>query len=623
MRDIHFESPDANEDEVAAALAAVQSVLDDETRRATEAEEITAKPSWRAARLLEGVEPGRRFDRPMTRELRVNPWKVRMRGYTMAAFAVMFASASAGNAQGNNNALMYGSVGAPPAPPATAWRIYADPQDGAPPVPVSSPARPQLPQVQQPLMTRSAGALMPLSSRMLPAAPESAGILPATAAPPVGELLAPPAVTDNRKTAIRVSLALGVSSVNVSLPDGARLVDLSTGEALAELPKQSFWSVSTNHIASGNRIKFEGHCGNARLNQMLVARRNSTDYQPVAYVPSLAPPSVPQFGDFKWAPEAVHDPSPRLSMPLVPFQSRSGAGGNFGSTGYLIMPQGADGVVGVNGKLYRGSLIVNANVKTPDRFNVINVLDIEDYLLSVVPSEMPSSWPLEALKAQAIAARSYAISNIGKNGSQGFDVRPTIEDQVYSGVQSEQESSNQAVAETRGLVLFHCDRVVTAFFHSTSGGCTETAENVWSKPVPYLKSVPDYDDGSPLFTWTRTVGVGQLEAALARAKRDVGGLLAILPISRGNSPRVKMLLVTGTRGTTYLTGEQIRGMLSLPSSCFNIGHANEAYVFAGRGFGHGLGLSQYGAKGLAEKGYNASHILSHYFKDVTLKPFIQ
>ena len=84
-----------------------------------------------------------------------------------------------------------------------------------------------------------------------------------------------------------------------------------------------------------------------------------------------------------------------------------------------------------------------------------------------------------------------------------------------------------------------------------------------------------------------------------------------------------MLLVTGTRGTTYITGEQIRGMLSLPSSCFNVGHANEAYVFAGRGFGHGLGLSQYGAKGLAEQGYNAPNILSHYFKDVTLKPFIQ
>lgn len=615
MRDIRFESQDANEDEVAAALAAVQGVLDDETRRATEAEEATAKPSWRAARLLEGVEPGRKFSRPMTSELRVNPWKVRMRGYTMAALAVMFAAAAAANAQGNNNALMYGSVGAPPAPPTTGWRIYSGPQDGTPQAAAPAP----------PLQSRSAGALMPLSSRMMPVAPESAGMLPVPISPPpVAELMAPPTVTDNRKTAIRVALALGVSSVNVSLPDGARLVDLSTGEALAELPKQSFWSVSTNNIAAGNRIKFEGRCGNARLNQMLVARRNNADYQPVAYAPSAAPPSVPQFGDFKRAPETMRDPAPRLSMPLVPFQNRAGSGaGNFGSTGYLIMPQGEDGVVGVNGKLYRGSLLVNANVKTPDNFNVINVLDVEDYLLSVVPSEMPSSWPLEALKAQAIAARSYAISNIGKNGSQGFDVRPTIEDQVYSGVQSEQESSNQAVAETRGLVLYHCDKVVTAFFHSTSGGCTETAENVWSRPVPYLKSVPDYDDGSPLFTWTRTVSVGQLEAALARTKRDVGGLLAILPVSRGNSSRVKMLLVTGTRGTTYITGEQIRGMLSLPSSCFNVGHASEAYVFAGRGFGHGLGLSQYGAKGLAEQGYNAPNILSHYFKDVTLKPFIQ
>ena len=585
MRDIRFESQDANDDEVAAALAAVQSILDEEARRAVEAEEVTAKPTWRAARLLEGVNVGRRFDAPMAKELRANPWVSKMRVYTMAFFGALLITTAASvsvQAQGYGRATDAGAG----APNLGVEYVSAFPE--------SDVMESCTPAYQSAGRGNTAGGASPLM------------------------------VADNRRQPIRVGLAVGVYSANISLPDGARIVELSTGEALAEVPRQTHWSLSAGNVALGNRLKFDGHLGNARLNQVLLARRQQT-FEPVAYAPTTAPLQQ-RFGEFKRQPVVTRETAPRFSMPLVPFQKKPegidlGANGQFGATGYLIMPQGDDGLVGVNGKFYRGAIVVNANAKCPDRFNVINVVDVEDYLLSVVPSEMPSGWPLEALKAQAIAARSYALANIGKNGSQGFDVRSTIEDQVYVGVQSEQESSNRAVGETRGLVLFHAGKVITAFFHSTSGGCTELAENVWTRSVPYLKSVPDYDDGSPHFEWTRTVCVGQIEAALSKSRRDVGAVLDIFPVVRGNSPRVKTLLVTGTRGTVFVTGEQMRGLLKLPSTNFNVGYVNEAYVFAGRGFGHGLGLSQYGAKGLAEQGYDAPNILSHYFKDVTLRSF--
>jgi stage II sporulation protein D len=236
-----------------------------------------------------------------------------------------------------------------------------------------------------------------------------------------------------------------------------------------------------------------------------------------------------------------------------------------------------------------------------------------------VPSEMPSSWPLEALKAQSIAARSFALARCGRREADGYDVKATIEDQVYSGVGAESNNSNRAVAETCGQVLKHNGNVVTAFFHSASGGCTELSENVWSKPVPYLKAVPDYDDESPHFSWTRAFNVGDAEQALARHGKNIGKLLVIMPVARGVSPRVRWLMVVGTERTTFISGEIARKAFALPSSSFNVASADGSYIFAGRGFGHGLGMSQWGAKKLADAGYNADQILSHYYKDISIE----
>src|SRR5262249_55299463 len=151
---------------------------------------------------------------------------------------------------------------------------------------------------------------------------------------------------------------------------------------------------------------------------------------------------------------------------------------NGGPSGSALSAQ--DGVLAYNGKLVRGALSIQPASQGAG-VNVVNYLDLEDYLLSVVPSEMPSGWPIEALKAQAISARSYAVSNLGKHGADGYDLKDNIEDQVYSGVKSEAESANLAVSSTQDLVLKYEGKPICAYFHSASGGGTETSENVWSK----------------------------------------------------------------------------------------------------------------------------------------------
>ncbi len=276
----------------------------------------------------------------------------------------------------------------------------------------------------------------------------------------------------------------------------------------------------------------------------------------------------------------------------------------------------------LNGRIYRGALwirptvVKDKNGVSVTRLTAINVLDLEDYLMSVIPSEMPSSWPREALKAQAIAARSYAIANLGKYGTQGFDVKATVLDQAYRGAIAEASSTNRAVSETRGIVMKHQGKVVPGFFHSSSAGHTDVAEHVWTKEVPYLKSVPDVDHKSKYVLWDRKFAINQIEGLLGK---DVGSVLGLFPVHRSPAGRVKSLLVLGTNGSTFVSGTAVRQMFALPSTNFNVLAYQDSYVFRGQGFGHGLGMSQYGARTLAEHGYNAGQILTYYYKDVTFE----
>lgn len=158
---------------------------------------------------------------------------------------------------------------------------------------------------------------------------------------------------------------------------------------------------------------------------------------------------------------------------------------------YVVIKSQSGGFISAKNKWYRGFLIVYNRGGT---LTVINKVDVEDYIQGVVPSEMPSSWCYEAHKAQAIAARSYALSNIGKRASNGYDLKDTPEDQAYGGASAETASTNKAVQETKGIVLIYDLKIIPAYYSASAGGQTLSSSDVWTKNLPYLKSVPSFDE---------------------------------------------------------------------------------------------------------------------------------
>jgi stage II sporulation protein D len=249
----------------------------------------------------------------------------------------------------------------------------------------------------------------------------------------------------------------------------------------------------------------------------------------------------------------------------------------------------------------------------------INHISVEGYLYGVVPAEMSAKWPAEALGAQAIAARSYALANLGKHAKNGFDVCATDECQVYRGAGIESLASNSAVDATRGSVLTQGGKVLSAFFHASSGGYTENSEDVWFQKLDHIRAVPDYDQNSPHYEWYKNVPAADLSSRLAHRGIRVGGLRELQTVSRSFSGRVRSVRVIGTRGTKEISGETLRLAAGLRSTLFNMAPRGGAagspaeFAFAGRGWGHGLGMSQWGARRLAEAGYNSEQILAHYY----------
>ncbi len=161
-------------------------------------------------------------------------------------------------------------------------------------------------------------------------------------------------------------------------------------------------------------------------------------------------------------------------------------------TDSIVIKPESNGFVCVKRKWYRGNLKV---INDDNALTVMNDIPLELYLQGVVPSEMPSSWEHEAHKAQAIAARSYAVANLGKRAKYGYDLKDTPEDQAYGGASAETKNTNDAVTETEGIVLICQGKIVPAYYSASAGGQTRSASQVWMHDLPFIKSVPSYDDG--------------------------------------------------------------------------------------------------------------------------------
>lgn len=308
---------------------------------------------------------------------------------------------------------------------------------------------------------------------------------------------------------------------------------------------------------------------------------------------------------------------------------------------YAEAPGG--GPVTVNGKAYRGRIYIytmsNGNLRA------INVLPLEQYLRSVVPVEIGTldEHYMEALKAQAVVARSFALAKMQERRSSPFDMSADTGDQVYLGVAREARATDRAVEATRGEVLTYKDRVITAYYHSTCGGRTADPTEVWgedfARTAGFLGSVEDdgFDKGSRWETWrvkwTRSQLLDQvrkyLPATVNMSASQVGEPKDIEVAEHGLSGRNARIKITTDKRSFEVRGDQIRRVLRqpdgsmLPSTMFSLSMAKEkgevVVLAEGRGFGHGLGMCQWGARMRAEQGQSYRKILEHYYKDIKLE----
>ncbi len=336
-----------------------------------------------------------------------------------------------------------------------------------------------------------------------------------------------------------------------------------------------------------------------------------------------------------------------------------------------------NGIVALGEYSYRNVIEIYRSGNT---VNAVNILPMEDYLLGVVTSEMPGSWPIEAIKAQAVAARTYAQKNLGKHGK--YDMCDNTDCQQYNGVNGETDAGTSAVNATKGVMAYYNGSLISATYFSSSGGHTQNAEDVWGTAVPYLVGVKEINETGGK-QWVRTFSFTEITEMCEKASYNVGNVTSVRVGESLEGGLVKTMIIEGTEGAVTLEREEIRELFknsaegSLYSRNFKISNtstkANNVYVLAaeaegnvdinvisavaadgiigpvenvntvvigseneyvispdesnmsesqdcvtitGSGYGHGVGMSQYGAKGMAELGYSYTDILKYYYTGI-------
>ena len=279
----------------------------------------------------------------------------------------------------------------------------------------------------------------------------------------------------------------------------------------------------------------------------------------------------------------------------------------------------ATDAVSVGKGVYFGRIEVGPDPERAGRLLVVNRLPLETYLLGIVGSEMNPSWPLEALKAQAVAARTYAMQRraMTRAANRPYDLASSVISQVYKGAERIRPSVIQAVRETRGEVMSHRHDLVEALFHSTCGGRTVPAEAAFGGAVAYLEAQPcEWCRPSTRYRWSLSYTVPELARRLSAAGLVKGTLRSV---ERGvDDPALR---IQDGRGRRDLDPRQVRralGFSTLFSERFSAHTKSGRVAFEGRGFGHGVGMCQWGARGLALEGRTYREILTHYYRGVRL-----
>ncbi len=279
----------------------------------------------------------------------------------------------------------------------------------------------------------------------------------------------------------------------------------------------------------------------------------------------------------------------------------------------------AVGPVTVNGRLYGDKLKIlpgpNGDIW------VINILPLERYLAGLINSEVSSQWTIEALKAQVVAARTYAFFQRSHRRGELYDVDSGVNDQVYGGVAREDARSRRAVRETSGELILYQGNAIFAVYSSCCGGKTERGDNMWEGPFPYLQSMEcNYCLDSPHFLWNHSLDGERMGMALNGGPSSAR-VLGLEIGERSVSRRVLKLILETERNRREVSGKDFRRLLGydqLRSTNFILAEKDGIFQFSGLGWGHGVGLCQWGAKGMAEAGMDYRTILRHYYQDVEI-----
>lgn len=305
--------------------------------------------------------------------------------------------------------------------------------------------------------------------------------------------------------------------------------------------------------------------------------------------------------------------------------SAQGIDGGVNRFGAVVRLRSAAGWLAAGPRRYRGLIELR---RTPmGRLTVINEIDLEQYLYGVLKMEVDPRWPAEALKAQAVAARTLALQSAGRFAAEGYDLRATTDSQLYGGITAEDPRATAAVDATRGVIMTYAGRPIFAAYHSDSGGATESSEYVWGQPYAYLRGVADpFGADAPAREWLSRIDVATLEARLVRAGRPVAGVSGIEVTSTTPSGRALTVRISGAAGAMEIRGTDLRqtlGVSFLRSTFFVarlVGYDGAAAVeFHGRGSGHGVGMSQWGAWGQAAAGRGYAEILRFYYQGIQLE----
>lgn len=469
------------------------------------------------------------------------------------------------------------------------------------------------------------------------------------------------------------------------------------------------------YVATNNQVLMQ-----TSANQMQVSRANiyylnqrADSYEEASTQTGLAYYLNGGFFPARTNPTSGYSPTGQADILVVANDGRKLA--LVGSVDQFI--GSTDDVVSINGTRYREKANIINNGRS---LLAVNIVGLDHYLMGVVPKEMSPSWNMEALMAQSIVARNYVITNMNKHRSEGFNICNTTSCQVYGGMSAETQRTNAAVMQTSGMMMYYGGYLVEGYFHSSSGGRTESSANAWGGWKPYLLGTDDpFSLGSPHDLWVVQMSGDEIRQQLARSGVNVGEVTALTISKISENGRVLEMVVHGSGGSHIIKKDKIRktlGSNKFKSTFFTIANPavvggavrpktadkNESqistlknmeplekvfgnlsivldkqvaakesarepakapekvelkkqktafspptsqpvpptaqykpqylpqpimqnftvtgnqFVFYGRGYGHGVGMSQYGAKSMGERGYNHQTILQYYFKGVTI-----